>query len=105
MAKIEKRVNLVGSERALLPGSRKIGPADPGERIQVTVFLRRGSSPKQSAAANKIGKLAPTQRRYVPFLLKLPHQPARDLDNSFNGLRIHDLLLELLSGRLITTEP
>ena len=65
MAKIGKRVNLLGSERTLLPGSRKIGPADPGERIQVTVFLRRGSSPKQSPAANKIGKLPPTQRRHL----------------------------------------
>jgi kumamolisin len=44
----EKRVELQGSERELMPESRKVGPADPKERIEVTVFLRRGSSPKQS---------------------------------------------------------
>ena len=95
MAKIEKRVNLVGSERALLPGSRKIGPADPGERIQVTVFLRRGSSPKQSAAANKIGKLAPTQRRHLSRTQFASRHGARPADikkirafAALNGLKV-----------------
>lgn len=48
--------------------------------------------------------LAATPRRYVPFLLKLPHQPAHELHNSFNGLRIHDLLLDLFSGRPISLD-
>jgi len=63
MAKIEKRVTLPGSERTVLPGSRKIGPCDPLEQIQVTVFLRRGSSPQQFPDVKKIGKLLPAQRR------------------------------------------
>jgi kumamolisin len=65
MAKIEKRVVLPGSERALLPGSRKIGPSDPKEQIQVTIFLRRGSSPKQFPDVKKLGKLLPAQRQHL----------------------------------------
>jgi kumamolisin len=63
MAKIEKRVVLPGSERTVLAGSRKIGPCDPQEQIQVTVFLRRGSSPKLFPDVKKLGKLLPAQRR------------------------------------------
>ncbi len=51
----EKRVELQGSERSLLPESRKVGPADPKERIEVTVFLRRGSSPKHIRSLGKSG--------------------------------------------------
>jgi kumamolisin len=65
MAKIEKRIDLPGSERALLPGSRKIGPSDPQEQIQVTIFLRRGSSPKQFPDVKKLGKLLPAQRQHL----------------------------------------
>jgi kumamolisin len=65
MAKIEKRVELPGSQRSLLPGSREIGPSDPKEQIQVTVFLRRGSSAKQFPDLKKLGKLLPVQRHHL----------------------------------------
>ena len=65
MAKIEKRIDLPGSERTLLPGSRKIGPCEPQEQIRVTVFLRRGSSPKQFPDLEKTGKLPPAQRSHL----------------------------------------
>jgi len=65
MPKIEKRIDLPGSERTLLPGSRKIGPCDPQEQIQITVFLRRGGSPKQFPDVTKIGKLPPAQRNHL----------------------------------------
>jgi kumamolisin len=65
MPKIEKRVELPGSERIILPGSRKVGPADPTEQIQVTLFLRRGSSPNQFPDVEKIGKLPPAQRKHL----------------------------------------
>jgi kumamolisin len=65
MAKIEKRVALPGSERTLLPGSRKIGPCDPQEQIRVTIFLRRGGSPKQFPDVKKLGKLLPAHRRHL----------------------------------------
>jgi kumamolisin len=64
MPKIEKRITLPGSERTLLPGSRKVGACDPQEQIQVTVFLRRGGSPKQFPDVTKIGKLPPAQRQH-----------------------------------------
>jgi kumamolisin len=35
------RIPLEGSERAPLSGSRAVGPADPTERVQVSVLLRR----------------------------------------------------------------
>jgi kumamolisin len=35
------RIPLKGSERAPLSGSRVLGPADPAERVEVTVLLRR----------------------------------------------------------------
>jgi kumamolisin len=65
MPKIEKRIDLPGSERTLPPDSRKIGPCDPREQIQVTVFLRRGGSPKQFPDATKIGKLPPARRQHL----------------------------------------
>ena len=42
-----------GSERAPLPGARAVGAADPNERIQVTVVLRRaaGAAPTQPAVS------------------------------------------------------
>ena len=35
------RIPLKGSERAPLSGSRAVGPADPTERVEVSVLLRR----------------------------------------------------------------
>jgi kumamolisin len=61
----EKRVVLKGSERVAMPGAREVGPADPKERIEVTVFLRRGSSPQKLSAASSIGKLPPAQRQHL----------------------------------------
>jgi kumamolisin len=65
MPRIEKRIDLPGSERTLLPGSREVGACDPQEQIQVTVFLRRGGSPKQFPDVTKIGKLPPAQRKHL----------------------------------------
>ena len=36
-------VILKGSERTTLPGARVIGPADPAERLEVSVLVRRRS--------------------------------------------------------------
>ena len=43
MAKQENCVELKSSARKEMPGARKIGPADPNERIEVTVVLDRKS--------------------------------------------------------------
>ena len=37
---------LVGSERQPLPGARSVGKADPSERLEVTVLVRRGAGDK-----------------------------------------------------------
>jgi kumamolisin len=39
----QRRVVLAQSGRAPLPGARKIGPADPNQRLEVTLLLRRRS--------------------------------------------------------------
>lgn len=49
------RIPLKGSERAPLPGSRAVGPADPTERLQVTVLLRRRA---QQSFRERLSKLA-----------------------------------------------
>jgi kumamolisin len=50
---VESRVPLPGSERQLLPGSRRVGPAGPDERVSVSVVVRRrpGAQPLDTAAA------------------------------------------------------
>src|SRR5690242_2872693 len=40
-----KRVSLPRSERGPLAGARRVGPADPQERVEVTVVLRRRADP------------------------------------------------------------
>src|SRR5271155_1015820 len=80
MPKIEKRIDLPGSERTLLPGFRKIGPCDPQEQIQVTVFLRRGGSPKQFPDVKKLGKLLPAQRRLLSRAQFASRHGARSAD-------------------------
>ena len=36
--------HLKGSDRQPVPGAKSIGPADPGERLEVSVLLRRGNA-------------------------------------------------------------
>lgn len=45
MAEGERYVALPGSERPPPPGARRIGPADPTERVEVSVYLRPRSAP------------------------------------------------------------
>ena len=35
------RTALAGSERQPLPGAKRIGPANPNEQIQVTLYVRQ----------------------------------------------------------------
>ncbi len=65
MAKQEKRVELKGSARAALPGGRDVAPADPKQKIEVSVYLRRGSKPGQFASAEKMGTQLPSKRKYL----------------------------------------
>jgi kumamolisin len=63
MAKGQDRVELEGSARAAMPGGRDVGPADPHQQIQVTVYLRRGS--RQAPSAEQIGSEPISQRKYL----------------------------------------
>jgi hypothetical protein len=49
MADTHRNVALQGSERHAIPGARKVAPADPAERLEVTVLVRR-QAPEQFAA-------------------------------------------------------
>ena len=55
-----------GSERALLKGARKVGSADPKERILVTVLVRgRPSARGISGAIEEISSLQPQERKHL----------------------------------------
>jgi kumamolisin len=63
MARRQNRVELTGSRRAALPGGRDVGPADPHEQIEVTLYLRRSSPP--AASADDMGSQPLSERKYV----------------------------------------
>jgi len=54
-----------GSERAPLPGARAVGPADPNERIEVTVVLRRASGADATAAERVMSARSLKRRKYL----------------------------------------
>ena len=53
---------VAGSERQPLPGAKKIGPADPDQRIKVTVYVRQLGP---EASIEKLGAQYPQERRYL----------------------------------------
>jgi kumamolisin len=61
----KERVELKGSTRKALPGGRRVGPADPNERIQVSVFLRRGDAGGRFPAAGELGSRPIAQRTHL----------------------------------------
>ena len=61
----KKLVPIPGSERAPLPGARAVAPADPSERVEVTVLLRPSSSLQALAAPETLTARLPSERRYV----------------------------------------
>lgn len=65
MAKQENCVELKSSARKEMPGARKIGPADPNERIEVTVVLRRGSRPSAFPSMDRLGATSPKDREHL----------------------------------------
>lgn len=47
---------LKGSERSNMPGARALAPADPSERLEVTVLVRRQAGPALRARAARLAK-------------------------------------------------
>ncbi len=63
---LKNRIPIPGSERAALPGARIVGPADPKERVLVTVLVRRRPSGKGFAPMiEELGALKPSERRHL----------------------------------------
>ena len=65
MAKRKNRVEVKGSARSAFPGGRDVGPADPGQQIEVTLFLRRGSTRGKFPAEAELGGGLPHDRKYL----------------------------------------
>ncbi|MGA8870839.1 MAG: S53 family peptidase [Candidatus Acidiferrales bacterium] len=65
MAKRKNRVEVKGSARNAFPGGRDVGPADPSQQIEVTLFLRRGSTRGKFPASAELGAGLPHERRYL----------------------------------------
>jgi kumamolisin len=61
----QRRVELRGSAREALSGGRDAGPADPNQRITVSVMLRRGSKPQEFPRVAETGARPPHQRQYL----------------------------------------
>lgn len=65
MAKRQNCVELKNSARTEMPGARNIGPADPNERIEVTVILRRASAPSAFPSMEQLGATSPDNREHL----------------------------------------
>ena len=65
MAKRKNRVEVKGSARNAFPGGRDVGPADPSQQIEVTLFLRRGSTRGKFPADAELGAGLPHERKYL----------------------------------------
>jgi kumamolisin len=61
----QNRYELSHSERAPMQGAKLVGPADPKERIEVTVVLRRGSQPEEHPNTAELGSLPLKERRHL----------------------------------------
>ncbi len=61
----ENRSVLAHSERAPMEGANLIGPCDPGEKIQVTLFLSRGSLPGSYPNISQLGSLPVSKRHHL----------------------------------------
>jgi kumamolisin len=65
MASQGGRVELKGSARQPLPGGQDVGPADPNQQIEVTVYLRRGSEGGEFPSIEQMGNRLPRDRKYL----------------------------------------
>lgn len=65
MSNQKNRTRLAQSDRAPMVGAKLVGPADPNEKIEVTVYLRRGSKADLAPAVAQLGNLAPRERKYL----------------------------------------
>src|SRR5512143_1552665 len=63
---LKKKIPIPGSERSALLGARVVGPADPSERILVTVLVRRRSSSQGlTSMIEEMGTRKPLERKHL----------------------------------------
>jgi kumamolisin len=61
----EPKVPVAGSERRPMPGARDLGPAIPNSRVEVTLWIRRGSPPGEFPSLEELGHRPVGERRYL----------------------------------------
>lgn len=78
-------VPLAGSERVEPPGARRIGPADPGERIEVSVYLRSRPTAQSVNELLRQGRVM-TREEYADTFSISPDQfaPVEAFARSYN---------------------
>ena len=59
------RVELKGSAKRPLAGGQDVGPADPNQQIEVTVYLRRGGKKGEFPSIEEMGARPPQEREYL----------------------------------------
>src|SRR5258708_27340764 len=59
------RSPLPGSERQPLPNARAVGPADPNERIEVTILVRPRPSGAARVSPDELGARLPAERQHL----------------------------------------
>jgi kumamolisin len=65
MTAAQNRYRLAQSERAPMKDAKSIGPANPDEKMEVTVLLRRGSKPGTYPNLAELGSLPPKERHHL----------------------------------------
>ena len=98
------RVELAGSERTPLPEERRVSPADPGQRVEVTVQLRRrGALPDPGKARPHL------RRREIEEIAGAdPEDIARDgieVTDERDRIRRHPILYFSMGVALSTELP
>jgi kumamolisin len=61
----QDRVRLARSERTPMEGAKLIGPSDPHEKMEVTVYLRRGSESGTYPNIARLGSLPVNERHHL----------------------------------------
>ena len=61
----KNRFRLTQSERAPMEGAKLIGPANPKEKMEVTIYLRRGSKAEAYPNIAQLGSLPPKERHHL----------------------------------------
>lgn len=65
MSPQQNRFRLAQSERSPMAGAKLVGPVDPQERMEVTLFLRRGSQTKALPEVAQMAGLSPRDRQHL----------------------------------------